>query len=194
MAETLLLRDLPRFECLERRAQRYEDLDASAVVATLSLLRVASDVLEAMGAHFERNNVSQARFLVLMLLDRERDESASTSTRSGKKRESVSLLPSEIADKMGVTRANITGLLDGLERDGLTARHPHPEDRRALCVTLTREGSAFLEAMLPDHYRRVAGLMTHLSPREQEQLVRLLSKVAQGTNALRDQEWTNETK
>lgn len=163
MPETFLLRDLPRYECLEERARRFPDLDAGAVEATLTLMRVGSDVLDGFASHYVRHGTSQGRFLVLMLLERQPE---------------APLLPSELADKMGVTRATITGLLDGLERDGLIERRIHAHDRRALTVHLTPKARGWLEAMLPDHYRRIADLMADLNPDERRQLIALLAKVA----------------
>lgn len=37
---------------------------------------------------------------------------------------------------------NVTGLVDALEEADLLARQPHPDDRRAILVTLTKEGQA----------------------------------------------------
>lgn len=176
MAEKFLLRELPHYESLREKARRYPDLDADAVTATLTLLRVAGDVLEGMGAHLARHGVSQGRFLVLILLSRACAEKG--------------MSPSEIASGLDVSRANITGLLDGLEKDGYVERRQDLEDRRALTIVLTRAGSEFLEAMLPDHYRRIAGLMAHLAPAERHQLVELLGKVARGNGALRDENWS----
>ncbi len=175
MPELLLLRDLPRYEMLQEKAKRYPDLDAGAVEATLVLLRVASDVLEGFGAHFTRNRTSQGRYMVMMMLDRPCA--------------SEGMSPSEIAEKLGVSRATVTGLVDGLERDGFISRHAHPEDRRAFCIQLTAKGQTFLAELLPDHYRRVAGLMAHLDEDERRQLISLLAKVAQGQGAMRDENW-----
>lgn len=46
-----------------------------------------------------------------------------------------------IADALGVTPRNVTGLVDGLAGAGLVARGPHPTDRRATLVSLTDRGS-----------------------------------------------------
>jgi DNA-binding MarR family transcriptional regulator len=171
MSETLMMRDIPRYECLEKRSHRYPDLDAGAVEATLVMLRVASDVLEALAAHLARHGTSQGRFAVLMILDRY---------------EAQELLPSELAEKIGVTRATMTGLLDGLEKDGFVQRRQHPEDRRALTVHLNEAGRAFLDGMLPEHYRRITALMSGLDNDERRQLVELLTKVSANTSAIRD--------
>lgn len=173
MPEFMFTRDIPRYECLELRSRRYPDLDAGAVEATLVMLRVASDVLEAFAAHLARKGTSQGRFAVLMMLERY---------------EHSALLPSELAEKVGVTRATMTGLLDGLEKEGFVQRRQHPEDRRALTVHLTECGRAFLDNMLPEHYRRITALMGGLDQDERRQLVHLLSKVAANTGAIRDPE------
>jgi len=174
MSDRFLLTKMPRYECLEERSLRYPDLDAASVHATITLMHVAQEVFDGFNAQFERNNISQGRFLVLMILDRHFDRP---------------LAPSEIAEMVGVARATITGLLDGLEKEGLVARQPHPEDRRALTIQLTSKGREFLDDMLPGHYRRIAGLMANLEPEERRLLVGLLTKVAAGICALKDPDW-----
>lgn len=165
-----LLKDVPKSEVIKAFARRMPDLDPSAAEACLTLLRTASDVMLAMDAHFTRHDISQGRFSILMTL-----------TRSGGNQ-----TPAELADRLGCTRATVTGLLDGLERDGLVERHPSSDDRRRIDVVITTKGRAFLETMLPDHFRRVAGLMSALSEKERRSLIALLAKVDEGIPALRD--------
>jgi DNA-binding MarR family transcriptional regulator len=50
----------------------------------------------------------------------------------------------QLSDALRCTPRNVTGLLDGLQADGLVERRPHPADRRATLVTLTKEGSKTL--------------------------------------------------
>ena len=173
-----MLRDLPCYETLQEKARRYPQLEADAVEATLVLMRVTSDVLDGLGAHLARCGTGQGRFLVLILLDRPCVEGA--------------MSPSELAHALDVTRANVTGLVDGLEKEGLVERQRDETDRRAQQVHLTAAGREFLHAMLPEHYERIAGLMAHLSPAERRQLTGLLVKVARGLGALRDEEWKAE--
>ncbi len=94
--------------------------------------------------------------------------------------------PSELADHLGVTSATMTGLLDGLERDGLIARVDHPEDRRRMKVLLTTAGKRCLDQILPDHFRRIAALMGNFSAGERRQLNQLLRKVGREIPALRE--------
>ena len=100
----LQLKDLPTVEVLAKFAERYPDADITAVSGFLNLLRVATDLSVALDSCLSRHGLLQGRWWVLILLMRE---------------ETVTSTPSTLADKAGVTRATMTGLIDGLERDGL---------------------------------------------------------------------------
>lgn len=169
MGPHVIPRELPKYECLRALASRIPEVDPSAVESCLMMLRVGHDLFNAFDAHFGRHGLSHGRFTVLMLLLGHPEHGQS---------------PSELADRAGVTRATMTGLLDGLERDGLISREPHPEDRRTITARLTPKGHGFLQEILPDHFRRVSALMRHLSERDRQNLVALLSKVDRGIEAL----------
>lgn len=85
--------------------------------------------------------------------------------------------PSEIAEHLGVTRATITGLLDGLERDEFLERRHDCRDRRALTIHMTEKTRRFLDKFIPEQSRRINALMIDLSGEERQQLVVLLSKI-----------------
>ncbi|MBO0807396.1 MAG: MarR family transcriptional regulator [Actinobacteria bacterium] len=61
----------------------------------------------------------------------------------------------DLSAAIGVTPRNITSLLDILQEAGFVARNPHPLDRRATLVTLTRRGKAEAAA-LEAEYRELA--------------------------------------
>jgi DNA-binding MarR family transcriptional regulator len=92
--------------------------------------------------------------------------------------------PSFLAEKVGVRRATITGLLDRLERDDLIERLAHQRDRRKIGVRLTSKARQVLAAMLPDYYRSIAKIMANLTEKERLELMSLLGKVNQGLSAL----------
>jgi DNA-binding MarR family transcriptional regulator len=163
------LNHLPKFECLQALAALVPEVDPTAVEACMVTLLTSRAAMQAFDAHFARHGLSEGRFTVLMLLLMHPEHNQS---------------PSELADRAGVTRATMTGLLDGLERDGLVAREPHPADRRTIVARLTSKGEEFLRAMLPDHFRRVAALMAALTEEEQRQLVNLMVKVQAGIPAV----------
>lgn len=167
----LVPKKLPRDEMLLRAARKYPTLDASALQTIFALLRIFGDLQAALQVHFNRYKISPGRFAVLMSL-----EFGTLADDAG---------PCELADHLGVTRATMTGLLDGLERDELIARVDHPQDRRRMKVILTTAGKRYLDQILPDHFRRISALMANLSAGERRQLIQLLNKVGQEIPALR---------
>ena len=97
------------------------------------------------------------------------------------------LTPAECAARSGVTRGTITGLLDGLERDGWVIRQPYKRDRRRLMIELTQSGRQRLEEMLPDHFCRTSRLMTQFTNSEKKALMELLAKLRAGASALKNE-------
>jgi DNA-binding MarR family transcriptional regulator len=164
----LQLRDLPTAETLSKFAQRYPEADVSAIATFLHLLRVATDLSTALDECLSRHGLLQGRWWVLILLLR---EEAKIST------------PSVLADKAGVTRATMTGLIDGLERDGLVERIFDPEDRRRVSVKLTDAGQAKLDVVMPDYYSRLRQCMAGLDEVGRDQLQEMLKLIHAGVGA-----------
>lgn len=81
---------------------------------------------------------------------------------------------SSISDDLGVTRRNVTALVDALEEEGLVRRQPHPTDRRATVIELTREGARRTDAMYDEHREAVSELFSELSEEDQRELARIL--------------------
>jgi DNA-binding MarR family transcriptional regulator len=165
----LMLKDLPRYDCLIRAAERCPTLQPSACDAFLNLLRTGDDVFEVVARFLSSHDISQGRFTVLMLLGMECKEEEERPTT-----------PATLAEMAGVARATMTGLIDTLEKDRLVAREADPSDRRTIHVLLTDEGRAVLDAMLPDYFQCVADILRPLSETERKQFVRLLQKIQIG--------------
>jgi hypothetical protein len=64
----LLLKDLPRYECLLEGAKVFPELDPSACEAYLHLLRAGDEVFSVTERNLAEHTISQGRFSVLMLL------------------------------------------------------------------------------------------------------------------------------
>jgi DNA-binding MarR family transcriptional regulator len=179
----LLLKDLPRYECLLEAAKEFPDLDPSAAEAFLHLLHTSDEVFAVSDRSFSGHNISHGRFGVLMLLWR------SVQPRAAKLLGADECVPgprtpAELADAAGVTRATMTGLIDTLERDGYVKREPDPDDRRMMSVRLTTRGERFLRDFLPSHFKSMASVMGTLSEAERKTLVRLLGKIQERAAAL----------
>jgi len=137
--------------------------DHRATAAVVNLIRTESLLTAKLAKRFRSHNLSLATFNVLMIL----------------RGEDGPLSPCTIGERLLVTRATVTGLLDSLEKQGLVRRAPHPEDRRMLLVELTPAGSTLLKKVLPSHYKGECDMLSTLSASEKDTLIRLLSKVQQ---------------
>ncbi|HEV7300895.1 MAG TPA: MarR family transcriptional regulator [Tepidisphaeraceae bacterium] len=157
------LRDLPRYEELRLRAARYPQIEPSAVEAALMLFRVSTDGLLAFDTYLAQIKMTAGRMSVLTILNRD---------------PKTPLSPSVLADRAGVTRATMTGLLDRLERDRLIKRSLDRHDRRKATVSLTTKGQTFLDGAMPGYYERIASMMSGLSQQEQQLLTGLLYRIS----------------
>ena len=80
-----------------------------------------------------------------------------------------------IAERLLVSSASMTSLLDTLERRGLIERHPHPVDRRKVLIHLTDEARAIVDRMLPAVHAASTEAFAHLSEPDREQLIDTLT-------------------
>ncbi len=92
------------------------------------------------------------------------------------------LSPHALAERAGVTRGTITGLLDGLERDGFLARHADQVDRRKLLVRLSAKGEAAASTLVDEHAQWIASLFADFTPDEMRLLSTLLEKAWRKTD------------
>ena len=168
----LLIKSLPRYECLIEAAKLFPDLDPSACEVFLHLMQAGDEAFRVVDAHLAEHNISQGRFMVLMLLLNKVTNCSQPRT------------PAELADLSHVTRATMTGLIDTLERNGFVTREPDLIDRRMMSVALTEKGRILLQQILPPHFKRMAALMQPLTEAERKTLVELLSKIGRQATAM----------
>jgi len=79
-------------------------------------------------------------------------------------------------------RSTIGDVLDRIEAKGWIERQPAPHDRRVKLLELSALGRSTLRAVEPAIRRVQERLVAPLTPREAETLVRLLTKVAEGSD------------
>jgi DNA-binding MarR family transcriptional regulator len=94
-----------------------------------------------------------------------------------------SLSPTTIADRLIITTASMTSMLDTLQRRGLVQRAPDVKDRRRVVVTITTEGRRIIRRLLPEMLTLQDEVAAALSPGERADLVRLLSTLRAGIAA-----------
>lgn len=87
------------------------------------------------------------------------------------------LPPNEIADRLIISRATVTGLLDSLERRAYIRRRPHPSDRRMILAEITETGRQAASAFRPIVHQHEKEWFGVLDETEQQQLLVMLHRV-----------------
>ncbi len=83
-----------------------------------------------------------------------------------------------ISEQMHVTGANITCVIDNLEKEDLVRRNPSKEDRRVINAEITPKGKQKFEKLFPEHVKTLQSFTNKLSENELKQLLKLLNKIA----------------
>lgn len=136
--------------------------DVEGIRLCFMTLSLASSIDRDCASQLAVHGLSEGRFILLFLLDAS----------------SEGIAPKTLAEQAGITRATVTGLLDGLEREELIERHADKDDRRALKIQLTSKGKVLAKEVFDQHSRWISDLFGNLSFQEREQLTQLLVKVS----------------
>ena len=91
---------------------------------------------------------------------------------------------SELSQRMMVTGGNVTGITDGLEKEGLVVREVDSADRRVFRVRLTAEGKRQFRRMAAEHEQWIIDLFGSLGTKQKRQLTELLGELKAHVNHL----------
>jgi DNA-binding MarR family transcriptional regulator len=89
----------------------------------------------------------------------------------------------ELSKRMMVTSANVTGIANLLEQEGLVLREAVPGDGRAYTLKLTASGRRAFKRMAARHEGWITELMGGLKEQERATLMALLSTMKRGLKA-----------
>lgn len=143
-------------------AKQRPDIDTAPMALIGRVVRLSALFNEEMNKTFAKHGLSPASFDVL-----------ATLLRSGPPH---ALSPNQLLATMMVTSGTMTNRIDQLEKEGLVARVPNPEDKRSIHVQLTAEGIHKIDAAVTDHVVVQKRLIDGLSPSDQSTLNSLLDK------------------
>ncbi len=137
-----------------------------------TLIRTLGTLERVMQPYFARFGISGAQWGVLRNLHRAEAEGL------------PGLRLTDLSERLLIRPPSVTGVVDRLERAGLVARRSSRTDLRAKLVRLTPDGRRLLERVLVGHGAQVQAVMGVLSPREQAELERLLTKLGKHLEGL----------
>ncbi len=143
-------------------AKQRPDIDTRPMATIGRIVRLSALFSEAMNTTFVKHGLSAASFDVL-----------ATLLRSGPPH---ALSPNELLATMMVTSGTMTHRIDQLEKDGLVARVPNPDDKRSVHVRLTETGRHIIDAAVTDHVVVQQQLVKALSDEELRMMNSILDK------------------
>ncbi len=134
-----------------------------ALDAFIKLLRAAGSVSGRVHRHLSEDGLTESQFGVLEALHH-----------------LGPLCQGDLSHKLLKSGANLTTVVDNLERRGLVRRERGAEDRRYVTVHLSPEGRRLIARVFPRHVRRVVEEFAVLEPAEQERLAALCRALGRG--------------
>lgn len=141
--------------------KRYPDGSAKATECAMNLVLTADLLEKSIAGLLIPFDLSPATGLVLSIL-------ADSETP---------VSPNKIADRLIISRASVTSLLDSLEKRGYARRRPHPTDRRMIWVEPTDLGRQIADQFRPIVHQHQKAWLGVLNEKEQEQLGEMLCRL-----------------
>jgi DNA-binding MarR family transcriptional regulator len=155
-------------ELLCKLVTRYPALDLTTVQLISHIQAIGKRISVMINRSLVDQGLTEAKFYVLAFLFSE--ELLGHSNPS----------PSLIADHVGITRGTVTGLLDGLEREGFVERFHDIHDRRGLTIRITDKGRVIVDEFLP----MITMSLEQVMPLNEAERVNVIDQLARIESAL----------
>lgn len=139
------LKELPTDSMVEEYVSKTGVGNSETIAGALSMMREASQLIRLLDAYFSSHNLSQLKFLILIVIDREPDIE--------------SLRQSEINRRLDVSKPVLNRSVSSLLETGLLKRIEDREDYRAHKLALTEKGKSTLKMIMPEYFKIISKFM-----------------------------------
>lgn len=158
----LFIQEIPTQEDMKlTTTQLLPDSNVGILYSNLLFMKVAAEMENNFDSVLSKYSLSSGRFTILYLLNNAEE----------------GILPSELALRVGVTQATISGLLNNMDKAGLLTRNPHEKDGRSYVIKITDKGREVIKEILPQWYPQVQNFWKNFSEEEREGLNALLKRM-----------------
>lgn len=89
------------------------------------------------------------------------------------------MAPGEMARRISLSPATITGIVDRLEKRGIVSRERSLEDKRKVVIALTDTGEQLVKQMPPPLHETFSNRLAELTPEEQAEIDRVLAQIVE---------------
>lgn len=147
-------------------SERYPGASPKATETAMNLVRTSDLLIRRIGDLIQPFDLTPSSGLVLGIL-----------ADSG-----APLPPNKIAERLIISRASVTSLIDSLERRGYVRRSPHSTDRRMLLIELTDAGRQVAHEFRLLVHKNQKEWLSVLTEKEQAQLIDTLHRIQAALN------------
>jgi MarR family transcriptional regulator, 2-MHQ and catechol-resistance regulon repressor len=155
---------------VKKHGSQYPSFNWPSVEMFINLVYTYDVISSDMVAKISPYGITRAGFSVLMILSRSQFKACKQN---------------EISQLMLVSRANITGLVDSLFRQGLVDRVNDPHDRRINMIKILPKGEKLLQDLLPGYFKHVHDICSVFTAKEKEIFNDLLTRLRNRTNEVK---------
>jgi MarR family 2-MHQ and catechol resistance regulon transcriptional repressor len=132
--------------------------------ALLNIYYTASQLKKKADEFFRPFELTDVQFNLLMLLEHQSSDDGGLSQ-------------AQLSDMMLVNRANITSLIDRMEKSDLVIRTENADDRRFNIIKLTEKGKKLLSKVEPLYVSQMEKIMSSLQDAQLKQLIDTLETI-----------------
>jgi len=134
---------------LKEELKLYKEIDTAEHECLMNIVYTANLLSKAGYKFFASFGVTETQFNALMQLKYSEAEGVSQVVLSG---------------RLLVNKADISGIIDRLEKQGMVERLAHGSDRRVKIVRITKKGMAVLKDCEAKYFKHVEQIMKEVTP------------------------------
>jgi DNA-binding MarR family transcriptional regulator len=149
---------------LEKELKLKQPLASLNHETLLSLVRTSTLMQKLSNRFFSRFDLTDVQFNILMILKDHGDEGLSQQ---------------ELSEHLVVTKSNVVGLVDRLEKAGYVKRTSHPSDRRFNQIVLAPKGARLEQRVEQSYFKEVDRMMNVLTRTEKKVLIHAMERIRQ---------------
>lgn len=143
------LKELPTEQMVKDYVAKTGVGSTDTISKALLMLREASHLIRLLDAYFSSHDLSQLKFLILVVIDREP--------------EIDSLRQSEINQRLDISKPVLNRTINSLLETKLLKRLDDEEDARAHRLALTKKGKNTLKQIMPGYFELISNFMEQQS-------------------------------
>ena len=128
----------------------------------LNILYTATMLYKASYLYFRQYGITDAQFNVLIQLRYAKQQGLSQA---------------DLGRRLVVNKADMTGIIDRLEKAGLAGREDHPKDRRVNIIKITRKGRDIVNKLEPSYFKGVKKLMSGMPKSDMKTIMKSMEQI-----------------